>query len=646
MNNTHNKYINLNENYYKIKYFSYKRKYLDLKKSIFYGGAFQTPNNTKRAGRFTVSPVPDVVVDQQNVTLPIIPVERKGRFTVSPVPVVEEQPNFALPIDPVQRTGRFTVSPVPDVVVDQQNVTQPVVTVQRMGRFMVNPVSLEDATRRGYSIKNPVQSDDRIENSDQQEEVDEIIISDRIILESDKNIKIKDYIFKLIKKIGSGAQGSVWLCILINQEQHIELINNNYESNIFSIKFMKIPRNTSWINFALEREIKNLKKLDNNSEFIVKTYDIINQENYVILIMEYIKSTPLSKYILKLRIQYRLNKPLLVKACIKIIEQLIKGLKYLHDNDIIHRDIKPENILIDNQIYYYNDDELSIYHIKYIDFGLSCGKYETNECVNYSDKILANVGTIIFMAPELLRRSPYKKIFKDSELEDMQFAKKTDIFSLGITIYDIFHSFTPYQHPDLWSLYDKYFPFPFISARLDFLPIKSKFHKNTYPEFAFFDFIINIMVVDDPEMRVDIDLLNTIFDGTYKYIYSIPYIELLIGKKQFDEKLGKIKKSCSIKCPTKGNYILNKQKGIKCQQEPIFNQLPLSCKNFCSKLYSWKMAKCEQYIPSIDHLIANNKTKSKEEIKIWLEREYKQHIATDQILKEGIYDKYIQLILN
>ena len=241
-----------------------------------------------------------------------------------------------------------------------------------------------------------------------------------------------------------------------------------------------------------------------------------------------------------MRIKFRLNRLLLTKACIKIIEQLIKGLKYLHDNDIVHRDIKPENILIDTQIYYYEDDELLINQIKYIDFGLSCGKYETNECVNYKDKLLSNVGTVIFMAPELLRKSPYKKIFNDSELEDMQYAKKTDIFSLGVSIYDIFHSFTPYQNPDLWSLYDKYFPFPFITARLNFLPIKSKLHKNKYSEFAFFDFIINIMIVDDPEMRVDINLLNSIFDGTYQYIYSIPYIELIIGKKL--EKLSKIKK--------------------------------------------------------------------------------------------------------
>ena len=68
-------------------------------------------------------------------------------------------------------------------------------------------------------------------------------------------------------------------------------------------------------------------------------------------------------------------------------------------------------------------------------------------------------------------------------------------------------------------------------------------------------------------------------------------------------------------------------------------QLPLSCKNFALNYIHREMANCEEYIPSIDHLIANNKIKSKEEI-IWLKKEYQQHQASDQILKSGMYDKY------
>uniref|UniRef100_A0A6C0EKP3 Protein kinase domain-containing protein n=1 Tax=viral metagenome TaxID=1070528 RepID=A0A6C0EKP3_9ZZZZ len=577
--------------------------------------ALVVPGVERRRGRFTVSPSPpsinvDELVDSEpRLDEPQVG-RRAGRFTMSPSPpsinvdeLVDSEPQLDEP-QVGRRVGRFTVSPSPPSIVDE-----PVVE-RRTGRFTVSPSP-------------PSNVDEPVTLTTTPEE-----IPDHIVLENNKIIKIKGYIFKLLEKIGYGAQGEVWLADLLNKEDYKGLINSNHKTSLFSIKFMKAPERGTAGYTSLKREIKNLKKLGNKSEFIVKTYDISEVDNYVVILMEYINSMSITEFILQLRLKFRLNKSTAITGCLKLLEQLIKGLKYLHDNNIVHRDIKPDNILLNLEQIYYQGENISIPYIKYIDFGLSCGKYTINECMDKVSNKLPKLGTVIYMATELLRKSPFEKIFTEEDKTELLYSKKTDIYSLGITIYELFHSFTPFQNPEIWATYDRYLPLRFMEERIHFLPIKSKLH-NIYNGFAIFDFIINIMVVDDPEMRVDIDLLNSIFDGTYKYIDDIPYIELLhtLGRKEKEKEKG------PCECPIKEH----------CQQMALFNSLPLSCRKVCSESHSWKMAKCGYYIPSIDHLIENNKSKTKEKITDWLRKEYMQHIATDQIVEQRLYNKYIIL---
>ncbi|KAJ3486030.1 hypothetical protein NLI96_g4520 [Meripilus lineatus] len=102
------------------------------------------------------------------------------------------------------------------------------------------------------------------------------------------------------------------------------------------------------------------------------------------------------------------------------------GLLYLHDHSIIHRDLKPSNILVDEHG-----------RACLTDFGLSQIK-QTSVITRPSRKNrnranrARHLGTLRYMAPEQLSKN--------------NFNMKTDIYSFGMTMYEIFAGVAPFSH--------------------------------------------------------------------------------------------------------------------------------------------------------------------------------------------------------
>eukprot|EP01084_Bolivina_argentea_P155322 270676_1 len=108
-----------------------------------------------------------------------------------------------------------------------------------------------------------------------------------------------------------------------------------------------------------------------------------------------------------------------------IVTDTLTGLKYLHEKQYVHRDIKPENILIHSSGKY-----------KLSDFG-TCKNTEE------SDAKIKEIGTYYYMSPEI--------IASDGSKYDC----KVDIWSLGVTIYQLATNSYPFYHQLLPQLVQK-----------------------------------------------------------------------------------------------------------------------------------------------------------------------------------------------
>lgn len=119
------------------------------------------------------------------------------------------------------------------------------------------------------------------------------------------------------------------------------------------------------------------------------------------------------------------------KIKLKLINQLLDVFVYIHSKNLIHRDIKPSNIFLDKD-----------FNIKIGDFGLATIKKTKNEIdkllkAHKKDFILSNtghgelfscgIGTKYYMSPEQETKSKYDE--------------KTDMYSLGITLFEMFYPF-------------------------------------------------------------------------------------------------------------------------------------------------------------------------------------------------------------
>tara|TARA_B100000963_G_scaffold361963_1_gene401368 strand:- start:6207 stop:7397 length:1191 start_codon:yes stop_codon:yes gene_type:complete len=272
--------------------------------------------------------------------------------------------------------------------------------------------------------------------------------------------------YSIISLIGKGSFGSVYL------------VKSNNTSKTFACKKIKISIRRAYDKKSILNELKLLAC--HKSEYIIKLEDAYISNNHIHLVTEYAERGDLSKLVKRCRSR---NRYLIEDTVKKYLFEICLGIQYLHKNNIIHRDIKTANIFLtkDN-------------NIKLGDVGIVKILKTAN---NYA---YTNIGTPYYMSPELYKNFKY--------------TSKTDIWSIGVVLYELMTFKLPYNSNNLAGLKYK------ISHQNWFMENK---YKNRYSKELYF--LLTKLLEPSTYLRYSIDqvlesdyLINDYNKIRYKHI--------------------------------------------------------------------------------------------------------------------------------
>lgn len=145
---------------------------------------------------------------------------------------------------------------------------------------------------------------------------------------------------------------------------------------------------------------------------IVQVYDFICENDCYYLVMELLEGQTLKD----LQKAQQLPK---ASVLYDLLIQICDGMHFAHQKGIVHRDIKPDNIFI-----------TQAGQVKLMDFGIA--RQNTSDHFLLSTQPGTMLGTLSYMSPEQLQ---------DSAMVDA----RTDIFSLGVVMYELFTGQLPFE---------------------------------------------------------------------------------------------------------------------------------------------------------------------------------------------------------
>ena len=260
--------------------------------------------------------------------------------------------------------------------------------------------------------------------------------------------------YECIKQLGKGGYGKVYQ------------VKNKINGKLYACKKLSKLNIKNLTKF--EREIKILNRADHPN--IIKLYEVFQSQNSLYLIMEECNGGELFDRIL----QHIESKEMYSeKEAAEIIQQVMSGIEYCHNNGIVHRDIKPENLL------YLYKGNVKNNPLKLIDFGLS-------QTLDMKKILSSKVGTAYYVSPEILAG---------------QYTEKCDIWSVGVILYVLLAGEPPFNGPSDGVIYSKIkkMKFSFPSNKWDKISNEAK------------DLLMNMLCVENKRFSAKQVLLHPWF---------------------------------------------------------------------------------------------------------------------------------------
>ena len=206
--------------------------------------------------------------------------------------------------------------------------------------------------------------------------------------------------YKIIEKLGEGGMGEVY------KAQDTKL------DRFVALKFL--PSKLTATEDEKSRFIQEAKTASAMNHpnvctiYSIEEYENKEGDNQLFIAMEFVDGKTLSDK----------KETLSDKQKLEISAQVAEGLAAAHEKGIVHRDIKPDNIMI-------RKDGI----VQIMDFGLA--KLYSSGNVSRLTKAGTTLGTMGYMSPE--------------QIQGQDVDHRTDIFSLGVVLYELFAGVSPFR---------------------------------------------------------------------------------------------------------------------------------------------------------------------------------------------------------